>query len=114
MRFDVVKFHLPSPKHNFFTNITGWKDKDLEYITEYNGKYYGYHKENGVVHYHQVKWEEENKKWVIVTPAVYYDENFNKIENNYNEDANKIEVQLVKTVDGGYCEVQNGWGTSNS
>ena len=81
-------------------NITGWKDKDSEYITEYNGKYYGYHKENGVVHYHQVKWDKENKKWVIVTPAVYYDENFNKIENDYNEDANKIEVELVKTVDG--------------
>lgn len=81
-------------------NITGWKDKDSEYITEYNGKYYGYHKENGVVHYHQVKWDKENRKWVIVTPAVYYDENFNKIENDYNEDANKIEVELVKTVDG--------------
>ena len=53
-------------------NITGWKDKDSENITEYNGKYYGYHKEDGVVHYHQVKWDEENQKWVIVMPAVYY------------------------------------------
>lgn len=44
--------------------------QDSEYITEYNGKYYGYHKENGVVHYHQVKWDKENRKWVIVTPAV--------------------------------------------
>ena len=43
-------------------NITGWKDKDSENITEYNGKYYGYHKEDGVVHYHQVKWDEENAK----------------------------------------------------
>lgn len=43
-------------------NITGWKDKDSENITEYNGKYYGYHKEDGVVHYHQVKWDEENQK----------------------------------------------------
>ena len=81
-------------------NITGWKDKDSKNITEYNGKYYGYHKENGVVHYHQVKWDEENQKWVIVMPAVYYDENFNKIENNYDEDTNKIEVELVETVDG--------------
>ena len=81
-------------------NITGWKDKDSKYITEYNGKYYGYHKENGVVHYHQVKWDEENQKWTIVMPAVYYDENFNKIENAHDEDANKIKVELVETVDG--------------
>ena len=36
-------------------NITGWKDINSKSITEYNGKYYGYHKENGKVHYHQVK-----------------------------------------------------------
>ena len=81
-------------------NITGWKDKDSKNITEYNGKYYGYHKENGVIHYHQVKWDEENQKWVIVMPAVYYDENFEKIENDYDEDANKIKVELVEAVDG--------------
>ena len=81
-------------------NITGWKDKDSKNITEYNGKYYGYHKENGVVHYHQVKWDEENQKWVIVMPAVYYDEKFNKIENDYDGDTNKIEVELVEAVDG--------------
>lgn len=81
-------------------NITGWKDKDSKNITEYNGKYYGYHKENGKKHYHQVKWDEENQKWVIVMPAVYYDENFEKIENDYDEDANKIKVELVETVDG--------------
>lgn len=81
-------------------NITGWKDKDSNYITEYNGKYYGYHKENGVVHYHQVKWDEEKQKWAIVAPAIYYDENFNKKENDYKENTNKIEVELVSTVDG--------------
>lgn len=81
-------------------NITGWKDKDSENITEYNEKYYGYHKEDGVVHYHQVKWDEENQKWVIVMPAVYYDENFNKIENDYDENTNKIEVELVEVIDG--------------
>ena len=81
-------------------NITGWKDKDSENITEYNGKYYGHHKEDGVVHYHQVKWDEENQKWVIVMPAVYYDENFNKIENDYDENINKIEVELVEVIDG--------------
>ena len=81
-------------------NITGWKDKDSKNITEYNGKYYGYHKEDGVVHYHQVKWDEENQKWIIVMPAVYYDENFNKIENDYDENTNKVEVELVETIDG--------------
>lgn len=81
-------------------NITGWKDKDSKNITEYNGKYYGYHKEDGVVHYHQVKWDEQNQKWVVVMPAVYYDEKFNKIENDYDEDTNKIEVELVEVVDG--------------
>lgn len=81
-------------------NITGWKDKYSKYITEYDGKYYGYHKEDGVVHYHQVKWDEENQKWVIVMPAVYYDENFNKIENEEDSNTNKIEVKLVSPVDG--------------
>lgn len=81
-------------------NITGWKDENSKYITEYNGKYYGYHKENGVVHYHQVKWDEEKQRWIIVMPAVYYDENFNKIKNDYDKDANKFKVELVETVDG--------------
>ena len=81
-------------------NITGWKDKDSKNITEYNGKYYGYHKEDGIVHYHQVKWDEENQKWIIVMPAVYYDEKFNKIKNDYDENTNKIDVELVETVDG--------------
>ena len=81
-------------------NITGWKDKNSKHITEYNGKYYGYHKEDGIVHYHQVKWDEENQKWIIIAPAVYYDENFNKIENNTGNSTNKVKVKLVSTVDG--------------
>ena len=47
-------------------NITGWKDKESKHITEYNGNYYGYHKENGVTHFHQLKWNEEKQKWEIV------------------------------------------------
>lgn len=81
-------------------NITGWKDKYSKNITEYNGKYYGYHKEEGKKHYHQVKWDEENERWVIVMPAVYYDENLNKIENKYDENINKIKVELLEVVDG--------------
>ena len=54
-------------------NITGWKDKNSKNITEYNGKYYGYHKEDGVIHYQQVKWDKEKQKWTIILPAIYYD-----------------------------------------
>ncbi len=81
-------------------NITGWKDKNSKNITEYEGKHYGYHKENGEVHYHKVKWDEENQKWQIIAPAIYYDENFNKIEKDYTKDTNKIKVELLSTVDG--------------
>lgn len=81
-------------------NITGWKDRNSKNITEYNGKYYGYHKENGETHFHQVKWNEEKQKWEIVAPAIYYDKDFNKIERNNNIDANKIKVELAATVDG--------------
>ena len=81
-------------------NITGWKDKNSKNITEYNEKYYGYHKEDGVIHYHQVKWDEEKQKWTIILPAIYYDKNFNRIEKNHEESSNKIEVELVGTVDG--------------
>lgn len=81
-------------------NITGWKDKNSKYITEYNGKYYGYHKENGEKHFHQIKWNEENQKWEIIAPAIYYDENFNKIEKDYTIDTNRIKVELISTVDG--------------
>lgn len=81
-------------------NITGWKDKNSKYITEYNGKNYGYHKENGKKHYHEVKWDKETKKWIIIAPAIYYDENFNKIEKASNENTNKIEVELIEVVDG--------------
>ncbi len=81
-------------------NITGWKDKNSKNITEYNGQYYGYHKENGVIHYHQVKWNEENQKWQIIAPAIYYDENFNKLEKDTATETNKIKVELVATVDG--------------
>lgn len=81
-------------------NITGWKDKNSKNITEYNGQYYGYHKENGVIHYHQVKWNEENQKWQIIAPAIYYDENFNKLEKDTATETNKIKVELLSTVDG--------------
>lgn len=82
-------------------NITGWKDRNSKEITKYNEKYYGYHKENGVKHFHQVKWNEESKRWEIIAPAVYYDESFNKIEKDYyTNNSKKVKVELIRTVDG--------------
>lgn len=64
-------------------NITGCNEKDSKEIIQNDGKYYGYHNEDEVRHYHQVEWDEENQKWKIVNPAVYYDENSSK-EDPYN------------------------------
>lgn len=81
-------------------NITGWKDKNSLEITQYNGKYYGYHNKDGVRHYHQVQWNEEKQKWEIVKTAVCYDENFNIINNTSNLKNEKIEVKYSESVDG--------------
>lgn len=81
-------------------NITGWKDKNSLEITQYNGKYYGYHNKDGVRHYHQVGWNEEKKKWEIVKTAVCYDENFNIINNTSNLSNERIEVIYSESVDG--------------
>ena len=81
-------------------NITGWNNKNSTEITEYNGKYYGYHKQNKVRHYHQVEWNEEEQKWKILKTAVYYDENFNIINTIDNSNTTKIEVKYSKSVDG--------------
>ena len=81
-------------------NITDWKNKDSTEITEYDGKYYGYHNENSVRHYHEVQWDEERQKWVIINPAVYYDENFNAMDNLKDEDSKKVSVKYYASVDG--------------
>ena len=81
-------------------NITGCNEKDSKEITQNDGKFYGYHNENEVRHYHQVEWDEENQKWKIVNPAVYYDENFNIIDAFDGEETEKIEVEFYKKVDG--------------
>lgn len=81
-------------------NITGWNNKNSTEITEYNGKYYGYHKQNKVRHYHQVEWNEEEQKWQIIKTAVYYDEHFNIINTINNSNTTKIEVKYNKSVDG--------------
>lgn len=81
-------------------NITGWKDRNSQEIVEHNGKYYGYHNENGVRHYHQVKWNEEQQKWEIEKAAVYYDENFNITNTLNNSKQDRKEVQYIESIDG--------------
>lgn len=81
-------------------NITGWKDKNSSEITQYNGKYYGYHNKDGVRHYHQVGWNEEKQKWEIVKTAVCYDENFNIINNTSNLSNERIGVTYSESIDG--------------
>lgn len=79
-------------------NISGWKDKNSEKITKYNDEYYGYHKEDGVTHYHKVTWDDENSKWKIVDPDTYYDENFNITKEPAENES--VEVTFVEAVDG--------------
>ena len=81
-------------------NVTGWKDKNSQEIIENNGKYYGYHNENGVRHYHQVKWNGEQQKWEIEKAAVYYDENFNITNTLNNSKQDRKEVQYIESIDG--------------
>jgi len=81
-------------------NITGWKDRNSQEIVEHNGKYYGHHNENGVRHYHQVKWNEEQQKWEIEKAAVYYDENFNITNTLNNSKQDRKEVQYIESIDG--------------
>lgn len=85
-------------------NISGWKDKESEKIVSHDGKYYGYHNENGIRHYHEVKWNEENNRWDIVDSNIYYDKNFNvttleELSNN-NQKTEIIEVKYSEGVDG--------------
>ena len=80
-------------------NISGYKDKNSEKITEYNGEYYGYHKEDDETHYHKVEWDEEKQRWQIKNSSIYYDENFNIIKDN-NAETKKVEVTLNRVIDG--------------
>ncbi len=81
-------------------NITGWKDKNSDKIMEQNGVFYGYHKQEGKRHYHEVQWNEEKQKWEIVKSAVYYDENLKKINLEHSEKSEKMQVQFSEKVDG--------------
>ena len=76
-------------------NITGWKDKNSKNITEYNGKYYGYHKEDGVIHYHQVKLDEEKQKWTKNNKLGIWSDETNNIQNNENNtiEGNKTDIE---------------------
>lgn len=80
-------------------NISGYKEKNSGKIVEYDGEYYGYHKEDGEIHYHKVKWDKEKQRWQIKNSSIYYDENFNIIKDN-NVETKKVEVTLNRVIDG--------------
>lgn len=80
-------------------NITGYKDKNSDKITKKDDQYYGYHKEEGEVHYHRVEWDEEKQRWQIKNNSIYYDQALNVIKAP-NAQTEKVEVTLNTTVDG--------------
>ena len=80
-------------------NISSYKDKNSEKITQFNGEYYGFHKEDNKIHYHKVEWDEEKQRWQIKNISIYYDENFNIIKDN-NAETKKVEVTLNRVIDG--------------
>lgn len=85
-------------------NISGWKDKDSDKIVSHDGKYYGYHNKDGVRHYHEVKWNEQNSRWDIVDSSIYYDKDFNvttfeELSKNH-EETEKVVVEFNEGVDG--------------
>ena len=80
-------------------NISGYNDKYSDKIIEYNGEYYGYHKENDEIHYHKVEWNQEKQRWQIEDSTIYYDKNFNIIKDN-NTETKKVEVTLNRVIDG--------------
>lgn len=85
-------------------NISGWKDKDSDKIVSHNGKYYGYHNENGIRHYHEVEWNSKDNRWNIINSNIYYDKSFNvttleELSKN-NEETEKVEVKYNEGVDG--------------
>ena len=91
-------------------NITGWKDKDSDKIIQSNGKYYGYHKKDGIKHYHEIEWNDNEDKWEIVDTNKYYDKNLNettfeKLSEN-NQETEKVEVKFINSVDGDTAEFE--------
>lgn len=81
-------------------NISGWKDKDSDKIIYHEGQNFGYHKQDGVIHYHEVEWNDPKQKWEIIKTAVYYDENFNVINPNDDKKTEKVQVKYLEKVDG--------------
>ena len=85
-------------------NISGWNDRQSNKIVENNGKYYGYHNEDGIRHYHEVEWNEQEGKWEIVDSKTYYNKNLKvttieEISQNDGE-TEKIEVKYSQSTDG--------------
>lgn len=101
----TILLSLYPPIYAHGGNITGWKEKNSENIKQLDGKYYGFHKESGVVHYHQVKWDDKNSKWTVVDSKVYYDSDLKRSSlDQIKEDAKayqkKSKVTYKSVVDG--------------
>ena len=72
-------------------NIKGYGDKNSKYISSCNKKYYGYHKQNGNNHWHEVTFK--NDEWTIVDSKKV-------LKSDPCEKNEKIKVTFIRCVDG--------------
>ena len=72
-------------------NIKGYSDKDSKYISFCNNKYYGYHKQKGNNHWHEVIYTKN--EWSIVDSSKTY-------TSDPCGSNNKIKVKFNRCVDG--------------
>ena len=98
--FAILTFLLFTPfaqAHDI--NIKGYKDNNSSYISKCNNKYYGYHKQKGKNHWHEVKYVKN--EWKIVDANKSY--NTDPCVNNIKETA-----FFVKCVDGDTAVLKTG------
>ena len=88
----IIAFFLLVPNvYAHSSNVKGYKEKDSNYISKCNNKYYGYHKNKGKNHWHEVKYKKD--KWDIVDS----DKTFEK---NPCSSSEKKQAVFVNCVDG--------------
>lgn len=72
-------------------NIKGYNDKNSNYVSKCNDKYYGYHKKNGKNHWHEVKFKDG--KWNVLNHS-------EELVSNPCNNNEKQNVTFIKCVDG--------------
>lgn len=87
---------------NASSNVTGYKDKYSPKISSCNGKYYGFHKNNDIYHYHMVKWNDETSTWQIEDDTSSFD------DNPCGDNTSKAAVSLSSCVDGDTAKLVDG------